>query len=102
MGAGQRRQWIPPLIYFGLHRITQRPDVLQFTGAWWSMVFPLGMYSAATDAMAAEAGVRSMHTISLVFFWDALAVWLIVVVAGMLRLRRSVAGPRSWPGLSEP
>jgi Voltage-dependent anion channel len=21
--------WIPPLIYFGLHRITQRPDVLQ-------------------------------------------------------------------------
>jgi tellurite resistance protein TehA-like permease len=94
--------WIPPLIYFGLHRITQRPDVLQFTGAWWSMVFPLGMYSAATDAMAAETGVRSMHTISLVFFWDAFAVWLIVVVAGLLRLRRSVAGPPSWPGLSEP
>jgi tellurite resistance protein TehA-like permease len=94
--------WIPPLIYFGLHRITQRPDVLQFTGAWWSMVFPLGMYSAATDAVAAETGVRSMHTISLVFFWDAFAVWLIVVVAGLLRLRRSVAGPPSWPGLSEP
>jgi tellurite resistance protein TehA-like permease len=94
--------WIPPLIYFGLHRITQRPDVLQFTGAWWSMVFPLGMYSAATDAMAVEVGARSMQTISLVFFWDAFAVWLIVVVAGLLRLRRSVAGPRSWPGLSEP
>ena len=44
--------WIPPLIYFGLHRITQRPDVLQFTGAWWSLVFPLGMYSVATEAMA--------------------------------------------------
>jgi tellurite resistance protein TehA-like permease len=79
--------WIPPLIYFGLHRITQRPDVLQFTGAWWSLVFPLGMYSAATDAMAFELGVRSMHTISLVFFWDAFAVWLIVGAAGLLRLR---------------
>jgi tellurite resistance protein TehA-like permease len=92
--------WIPPLIYFGLHRITQRPDVLQFTGAWWSLVFPLGMYSGATDAMAAEAGVRSMQTISLVFFWDAFAVWLIVAIAALLRLRRALAGPRDWPGPS--
>ena len=94
--------WIAPLIYFGLHRITQRPDVLQFTGAWWSLVFPLGMYSAATDAMGAETGVRSMQTISLVFFWDAFAVWLIVAVAGLLRLRRTLGGPRGGPGLSEP
>ena len=79
--------WIPPLIYFGLHRIAQRPEVLQFTGAWWSMVFPLGMYSAATDGMAVELGAPSMHTVSLVFFWDAFAVWLIVVAAGLLRLR---------------
>lgn len=86
--------WIPPLIYFGLHRITQRPDVLQFTGAWWSLVFPLGMYSAATDAMAAEVSVRSMQTISLVFFWDAFAVWLIVAVAGLLRLRHRLVGQR--------
>jgi Voltage-dependent anion channel len=50
-----------------LHRITRRPDTLRFTGAWWSLVFPLGMYSVATDAMAAEVGVRSMQTISLVF-----------------------------------
>jgi hypothetical protein len=28
-----------------------------------------------------------MHTISLVFFWDAFAVWLIVGAAGLLRLR---------------
>jgi tellurite resistance protein TehA-like permease len=86
--------WIPPLIYFGLHRITQRPDVLQFTGAWWSLVFPLGMYSVATHAMAAEVGARSMQTVSLVFFWDAFAVWLIVAVAGMLRARRALVGRR--------
>jgi tellurite resistance protein TehA-like permease len=86
--------WIPPLIYFGLHRITQRPDVLQFTGAWWSLVFPLGMYSVATHAMAAEVDGRSMQTVSLVFFWDAFAVWLIVAVAGVLRLRRALVGRR--------
>jgi len=78
--------WIPPLIYFGLQRLSRRPAMLQFAGVWWALVFPLGMYSAATDAMAAELGQRSLSTVSLVFFWDALAAWLIVVIAGLLRL----------------
>ena len=83
--------WIPPLIYFGLHRIRQGPDLLHFAGVWWALVFPLGMYSAATYAMAAEIDRGSLLTVSLVFFWDALAAWLIVVVAGLLRLRRAVS-----------
>ncbi len=82
--------WIPPLIYFGLHRISQRPKLLQFSGVWWTLVFPLGMYSVATFASALELNLRSMQTVSLVFFWNAFAVWLIVVVAGLLRLRHAV------------
>jgi tellurite resistance protein TehA-like permease len=82
--------WIPPLIYFGLHRIRQGPDLLRFAGVWWALVFPLGMYSAATYAMAAEIDQASLTTVSLVFFWDALAAWLIVVVAGLLRLWRTL------------
>ncbi|OBG68865.1 MULTISPECIES: tellurite resistance/C4-dicarboxylate transporter family protein [unclassified Mycobacterium] len=78
--------WIPPLIYFGLHRISRRPNMLRFAGVWWAFVFPLGMYSAASYAMAAEIGQRSLLTVSLVFFWDALAAWLVVVVAGLLLL----------------
>jgi tellurite resistance protein TehA-like permease len=80
--------WIPPLIYFGLHRISHRPEMLHFAGVWWAFVFPLGMYSAASYTMAAEIGQRSLITVSLVFFWDALAAWLIVVGAGLLRLPR--------------
>ncbi|MEB3979754.1 tellurite resistance/C4-dicarboxylate transporter family protein [Mycobacterium sp. 663a-19] len=76
--------WIPPLIYFGLHRISRRPEMLRFAGVWWAFVFPLGMYSAASYTMAAAIGQRSLVTVSLVFFWDALAAWLIVVVAGLL------------------
>jgi tellurite resistance protein TehA-like permease len=86
--------WIPPLIYFGLHRISRRPDMLHFTGVWWALVFPLGMYSAASYTMAAEIGQRSLITVSLVFFWDALAAWLIVVVAGLLRMWRGLVGER--------
>ena len=40
--------WIPPLIYFGLHQISHRPEMLHFAGVWWAFVFPLGMYSAAS------------------------------------------------------
>jgi tellurite resistance protein TehA-like permease len=80
--------WIPPLIYFGLYRIRHRPEMLHFAGVWWAFVFPLGMYAAASYTMAAEIGQRSLVTVSLVFFWDALAAWLIVVVAGLLRLAR--------------
>lgn len=79
--------WIPPLIYFVLHRVNRRSGMLQFAGVWWAVVFPLGMYSVATDATAAELGVASLQTVSLVFFWNALTAWLIVVVAGLLRVR---------------
>ena len=85
--------WKTPLIYFGLHRISRRPNMLHFGGVWWAFVFPLGMYSAASYAMAAETGQRSLLTVSLVFFWDALAVWLVVVVAGLLLLSRALLHP---------
>lgn len=83
--------WIPALIYFGLQRINQRPGLLHFAGVWWAMVFPLGMYSAATDATAAETGQRSLSTVSLVFFWVALAAWGIVVISGLLRVISNAA-----------
>jgi tellurite resistance protein TehA-like permease len=84
--------WIPPLIYFGLRRISQGSERLRFAGVWWALVFPLGMYSAATYAMAVELSQPSLVTVSLVFFWDALVAWLIVVGAGLLRVRRALAG----------
>lgn len=86
--------WIPPLIYLGLHRVEQRPRLLRFTGAWWTLVFPLGMYSVATYLVAGETQVRSLQTVSLIFFWDALLAWSIVVIAGLLRIPRAVAGRR--------
>jgi tellurite resistance protein TehA-like permease len=82
--------WIPPLIYFVLHRIRGHPSMLQFAGVWWAFVFPLGMYSAASFAMAIEIGERWLLTVSLVFFWDALAAWFVVVVAGLLLFSRAL------------
>lgn len=77
--------WIPPLIYFVLLRIHRRPTLLQFHGVWWALVFPLGMYAVASHAMASRLGMPALETVALVFFWDALAVWLIVAAAGVRR-----------------
>jgi tellurite resistance protein TehA-like permease len=77
--------WIPPLIYFMIRHI-QRPEALRFAGVWWAMVFPLGMYSASTYAMAIERGWPALRTVSLVFFWIGFAGWTIVATGGLLRL----------------
>ena len=34
--------WMPPLVYFGLRRISRGPERLHFAGVWWAFVFPPG------------------------------------------------------------
>lgn len=81
--------WIPPLLYFGV-RHAQRPEALRFAGVWWAMVFPLGMYSVATDTTSAETGWTALTAISHVVFWIAFASWAVVAVAGLSRLGRQM------------
>jgi tellurite resistance protein TehA-like permease len=74
--------WIPVLIYVCLKRRI---------GLGWAAVFPLGMYSSATYATAVETGWHWLTIVSLVFFWIALAAWLIVGTDALLRFRRARA-----------
>lgn len=74
--------WIPPLVYVALRR---------FAGIGWPTVFPLGMYSSATYAMALETGWRWFVEVSLVFLWIALAAWISVAAQSLRRFRRSRA-----------
>lgn len=81
--------WIPVLVYVVVRRSV---------GLGWAAVFPLGMYSSATYAMAVETGWRWFVVISLTFFWIAFAAWLIVAVRELLRFRRlRAAGAPSDP-----
>lgn len=43
-----------------------RPVSVQFTGTWWSAVFPLGMYSAVTNAAALQLHLAALSTVLLV------------------------------------
>jgi tellurite resistance protein TehA-like permease len=81
--------WIPLLVYVTVRR---------YAGVGWPTVFPLGMYSSATYAMAVETGWQWFTTISLTVFWIALAAWLTAAVEALLRFRRSRAvGTPSGP-----
>jgi hypothetical protein len=56
----------------------------------WPAVFPVGMYSAATFAMAGETGWPVLRTVSLVFLWLAVALWLLTLPT-LLRFRRGLS-----------
>jgi tellurite resistance protein TehA-like permease len=80
--------WIAPLFYTTLRYLR-----LRFTGAWWAMVFPLGMYSAATFAMSVETGWRPFQSVSQVMFWIAVAAWAAVALAAVCQLARIAGTP---------
>ncbi|MEO9175243.1 MAG: C4-dicarboxylate ABC transporter, partial [Gaiellales bacterium] len=87
--------WIPVLLYAEIWRVDQRAGSLHYAGVWWSAVFPLGMYSAATAETSVTLHLQSLATVSLVFFWLAFTAWLLVAVGGVHLARTSSrkAGP---------
>ncbi|HEX4100271.1 MAG TPA: tellurite resistance/C4-dicarboxylate transporter family protein [Pseudonocardiaceae bacterium] len=84
--------WIPVLLYAQLWRADQVAGSLRYQSAWWAAVFPLGMYSATCAATATDLHLRSLQTVSLVFFWIACTVWALVAAGGL----------RSAPGRFSP
>lgn len=70
--------WIPVLLYAEMWSVDRRRGGMHFGKAWWSAVFPLGMYATTTQAVAAALGLPALHTVSLVLFWDAFVVWVVV------------------------
>ncbi len=67
--------WIPLLLLLGLwkHGLHRRP--LGYSPLFWSIVFPLGMYAAATWRLARFIAVPALATWSSVMAWIALAAW---------------------------
>jgi tellurite resistance protein TehA-like permease len=69
--------WIPLLVLFGLwkHVVCRIP--LGYTPMLWSLVFPLGMYAAASLRLSLAADFPPLHSVSRTMVWIALAAWAI-------------------------
>ena len=87
--------WIPLLIVLGLWRHVRRHWPLRYEPTLWSVVFPLGMYSAATLSFGKVAHLRFMEPLSRLMLWVAIAAWAAVAAGFLARLARRPGGPAS-------
>ena len=79
--------WIPILIAVGFWRHVMQRVPLSYDPQYWAMVFPLGMYATCTAVMLAAfrsvlgVDLSFLSWVSPLFFWLALASWVVVFVA---------------------
>jgi tellurite resistance protein TehA-like permease len=86
--------WLPVVAALRLwNHYTTRP-AFAYSPAYWSMVFPLGMYTAATGKMAQGLPVAALQVVPQYFIYLALAAW--VLTAGAM-LYHFVAGSKAKP-----
>jgi len=76
--------WIPLLILLGFWRHVVRRHPLDYDPQYWGMVFPLGMYAAATWRLAEALPLAPLALISRIFLPVALVAWSAALL-GLLR-----------------
>lgn len=67
--------WIPLLLIVELWRHAAGHVRFVYSPDYWSLVFPLGMYSAATFLLARATDLHFLDPIALAFVFIALAAW---------------------------
>jgi len=76
--------WIPLLLVLGVWRHGFQHLPIRYDPQYWAMVFPLGMYAAATWQMSEALGLGFLHGLPQAAWWVALLAWALAF-AGMLR-----------------
>jgi len=76
--------WIPLLIIAGVWRHGVQKVPIRYDPQYWSLVFPLGMFTVATIMFEKATGLTVLHTIPQIMIWFAWAAWGATFV-GMLQ-----------------
>ncbi len=72
--------WIPFLLLLGLWRHLYRGVALHYDTQYWGIVFPLGMYSAATHRLASVLELPTLIPIARLFLYAAALAWLVTML----------------------
>lgn len=83
--------WIPMLLLLGVWRHLYRRYPLRYDPLYWSIVFPLGMYAAATHAMEEALGLDLLGFLPPVFLYAALGAWGAALAGMIYEVTRRIA-----------
>ncbi|HMN11987.1 MAG TPA: tellurite resistance/C4-dicarboxylate transporter family protein [Bellilinea sp.] len=78
--------WIPLLFILGAWRHMVMRYPLRYDPQYWSMVFPLGMYTTCTFQMAKAFGIDFIYSIPQYFIYLAIAGWLAAFLGLLVHL----------------
>ncbi|MBV8522473.1 MAG: tellurite resistance/C4-dicarboxylate transporter family protein [Acetobacteraceae bacterium] len=76
--------WIPLLVLAYIWRYAIRRVPVSYRAAWWSVVFPVGMYATCTREYARAVSISFLEPLSDAFTVIAVAAWAIAAV-GVVR-----------------
>ena len=79
--------WFPIMIAIGVWRHVVRRVPLRYHPAYWALVFPIGMYGAATYRMIATTGLDSIDLIPKLALGAALVAWTTTFIGLLASLR---------------
>lgn len=84
--------WLIPLLAaLFLWQLHRRPGTPRFRTAWWSMVFPIGMYGESSRQLGTIRGTHWLSEVGRWESWVALGIWTLtcaVVIAQLASGRR--------------
>lgn len=75
--------WIPLLVLFGIWRYLLRGYSRRYEPRLWSAVFPLGMYTVASETLGKAAHMGFLETVARGWVWVGVGAW-VAVLATML------------------
>ena len=79
--------WIPLLVILEIRLHLRERSRPRYDPAQWDIVFPLGMYAVATEALARATALPFLSGIAHAAFYPALSAWTIVGAGGLYSLR---------------
>ncbi|VVB91710.1 Voltage-dependent anion channel [uncultured archaeon] len=82
--------WIPLLLILTAWRHLYRRLPLVYDPQYWSLVFPLGMYTASTLVFARATGLVFLYPVSHYFVYIALFAWAVTLIGLIHRIVRNL------------
>jgi len=87
---------IPLLVFLGVWRHWVKRVPLRYVPEYWSLVFPVGMYTVSTLLLAKSTHLDFLGIIPQFFIYIALFAWLVTVSGLAIHLLKVF-----WPSLFE-